>query len=221
MRLNGYLINEDITDINEIVDFLKEKCSIFIKESNGLMVYRGDDHLSSDNKFIIKHSRLQDRRPSSTPKYWHDILNGLFKKKFGWNVRNGIFTSSNCSVVSVYGRPRFFYPIGAYRYCWSPAVEDLYSEDFIMSKPKLKDMYNIFKDRGGREYYCFGRYEKLNLDSPEKFLESITEYVEEEIISTYKGISLPKGIASGNEIVFECKEYVLSMINHFGEKLYE
>ena len=48
----------------------------------------------------------------------------LFKEMFGWEVRNGIFTSSTLNYM--YGEPYLFFPIGDFKFVWSPDIDDFY-----------------------------------------------------------------------------------------------
>jgi len=76
---------------------------------------------------LKKFDMLKDRKPLDTPIDIHNILNSYFKKKFGWNVRNGVFAYITNEIVDVmeYGEPYIFLPIGNFEYVYSDKIVDL------------------------------------------------------------------------------------------------
>jgi hypothetical protein len=112
----------------EIISLLKKNCKNFINELKGGIkhcLYRGYG-TKSINGFIILKPHIDDREPVDTPKELHNYLNDKFKKKFGWNVRNGVFTFPSDLATYKYGNNSLFFPIGKYRYVYSKVFEDLY-----------------------------------------------------------------------------------------------
>jgi len=135
---------------SELIDLIKRDCAPFLKEFDfpvfrGAHIERPEDiyyngekdingSISSENKFIYSKRKMRHNRyPESTPREIHDDLNESFREKFGVNVRNGIFTSLDYNLAERFGDGDFmFFPIGEYKYYWSPIIRDLW--DFISEK---------------------------------------------------------------------------------------
>jgi hypothetical protein len=127
MRLKSY-INENYSDFDEVRSMVQKNCQPYIKELKG-----GSDLLWRGSRKRINHierikSRLNNRRPTDTPREVHDYMNDLFKKRFGWYVRNGIFATGKYSETRNYGLGYIFFPIGKYEYVWSPETKDFFTE---------------------------------------------------------------------------------------------
>ena len=70
----------------------------------------------------IKHQST--RKPKDT-QHIHDLLNDKSEEKFGWRIRNGIFTITDKYQANHYGTPYIFIPIGDYKYVHNDHVIDL------------------------------------------------------------------------------------------------
>ena len=133
MRLIKY-INEtkiNVSEPEEVIDILRKDCMPFITELKRTgfkdnFFYRGHGYAEG----MITKKRIRDnRRPKDMGPETSDFLDWAFKKKFGWAARsNGIFATSKPKDAMQYGEPFIFFPIGKYKYIWSPGVPDLYSE---------------------------------------------------------------------------------------------
>ena len=136
MRLQSYL-NErntyppDQDEVHNILQRLQRDCKPFIteyKRSNCKgFLYRGSDR--SQGLIQKVRSRVDNiRYPKDTPEELHNQLNNEFHKKFGWPVRNGVFTTGSSIFAKGYGRPYIFLPIGKYKYVWSESTKDLFEK---------------------------------------------------------------------------------------------
>jgi hypothetical protein len=139
MRLKQY-INEESDDFIEII---KRDCKPFIDEftSNNIILFRGT---KKKIDVIERMQRRNDRRPKDLPIELHDILDKIFKKKFGWKARSQcVFASSNHIGIKVnYGTPYFFFPIGKYRYTFCKGVDDIFDlMCLIKIKPNTQFMF--------------------------------------------------------------------------------
>ena len=148
MKLFKYIREEKQAHIEFVLNQLKENCAPWLKDpqANGLL-YRGTRSPIINMK-VVK-ARLDDRMPKDMPKDIHDELNYWFRKKFGWNVRNGVFASSNIGIAKNYhheGDPYIFMPIGKYEYVWSPEVGDLFTDYYengtLQSQEQLEHDYD-------------------------------------------------------------------------------
>jgi len=169
------------------------------------------------------------RLPKDTPKILHRISNIVFKKKFGWPVRDGVFTTSGRYTASDYGRVGVFYPIGDYKYAWSSEVEDFY-EDVIQSMgiatyQKMDDFEDLYltilkavdlrlyqgdplKDWMDKELGP-GFQEEPELITP-KLVRKWVDYEIGEAMKTYTNKGLKKAIGTKAEVSFNVKEYYLA-----------
>jgi len=147
MRLQKYL-TERILSPGEIEIFqenypqLYKDCKLYIddwrKSGAKDFLYRGTRRPGI--YFGIKSSHVKSGRlAKDTSQETHNILNDLFKKRFKWYVRNGVMTTGNISDASSYGTVYLFFPIGKYKFVWSPKVDDLYSEIDV----EYKHMYSF------------------------------------------------------------------------------
>ena len=126
--------NKTASDIDNIdvptvmLEKLKKDCKPYLKvaKKNGYVLWRGNE---KEIGTMGKVKRRKDRRPLSMKKWIHDILNKLFYEKFGWKPRSeGVFAVTDQSSSWTYGKPYGFFPIGSYRYVWSPDVRDLWTD---------------------------------------------------------------------------------------------
>ena len=124
MKFAGYLTEATVSK-EEIKKILNRDCAKFLKEMRGEydLLFRGS-YKKVNRIAKIKHNK--ERKPKDTPQELHDLLNKKFKKKFGWPVRNGIFTTSSYIMADGYGIPYKFFPIGDYKYVYSTKIEDLF-----------------------------------------------------------------------------------------------
>jgi hypothetical protein len=113
-----------------LLDIIQTSCQPFLKEmrQNNIkdFLYRGVNY--GLDYWEVKKTRT-DRKPKDTKQEIHELLDDLFLKKFGWRARSqGVFTIGDKSKISQkgYGHHHIFFPIGKYKYLWSPLVEDLY-----------------------------------------------------------------------------------------------
>lgn len=71
------------------------------------------------------------RKPRDTPQNIHDKINDFFLEKFGWKIRNGVFTYgfdvlSNEPTDLGYGDFKLFFPIGDFNFVQNSEHFDLY-----------------------------------------------------------------------------------------------
>jgi len=182
--LNEYAYTGDVVDWSPIT----KDCKPFIKELKGAhnLLLRGS---RKSNPGIIKVKPRQDRRPMSTLPKVHDMLDGFFKAKFGWKPRStGVFCSGSLNTALFYGPVNSVWPIGNFKFLWSPKVSDLFSH--------LTDQVNT-TEHDGWSYW---------LDNPDGL---------KAIVDTYTDKNLPKAIdgtatdMQSFEIMIGCKEYYM------------
>ena len=184
MKFAGYLTEATVSK-EEIKKILNRDCAKFLKEMRGEydLLFRGS-YKKVNRIAKIKHNK--ERKPKDTPQELHDLLNKKFKKKFGWPVRNGIFTTSSYIMADGYGIPYKFFPIGDYKYVYSTKIEDL---------------FQYFEDRDITIFFS----------DDNKYDNNYIYDVIEGAIKTYKDTGLYKQVVtpSNYEITFWCDYYYL------------
>jgi len=185
MRLQGFLTEKIISPEN-VIKILVSSCQPFLKEikngRNGFL-YRGKNSYSAAS--IERFSSRIDRKPKDMSALNHDILDELFEKKFGWKSRSeGVFCSGHPSIAARYGSIYIFFPIGEYKYLWSPEIKDLFDRVRMKSWSWL--------EKGTREVRVAERLENLR-----------------GMVDTYKDNDLKEAMYSGNEISVKCKTFYL------------
>jgi hypothetical protein len=129
------MLNEEQTDLQSLVNMLKRDCKPYInaiKSCRGFL-YRGYSSTTSlsnwgEGPIYFRKTTRMDRKPKDMYPGTHDKLNKLFYKKFGWKPRSeGVFCTSDRGTTSGYGDTFFLFPIGTFKYVWSPEIEDLWT----------------------------------------------------------------------------------------------
>lgn len=146
-------IAESEAHMAQLCAMIESDCKPFLNESErtNLMV-RGfsnmyqKDHARSkiqdpqDEEAYVNYWTLpvrKDRRPTNSGDKEFEMQNTFFKGKFGVNARaEALFcfpdTGAGRSSASSYGNVFVIFPIGDFKYLWSPKVRDL----FVDSAPK-------------------------------------------------------------------------------------
>jgi S-adenosylmethionine:tRNA-ribosyltransferase-isomerase (queuine synthetase) len=196
-----YLKTYKIIESENFLNQMFSECNIFIKDlkkcEKGNFLFRGINEINL-NITQSKSNTDNKRIPTDTPKMIHDILNDIFRKKFGWNVRNGIFAFGqkihilkkhhikneiyidNGYIESNYGLETYIlFPSNSYNIVWSNTINDLID---ILDEEDL-----LIK----------------NLDS---------NIIKEKLIiiaNKYKSNDLQSAILSHCEISINCEKYYL------------
>lgn len=197
MRLQYYLaeeIDHDLINWNEkkyydnIANQIKKDSKEWLRQTGGLPGFRAS-RKRIDNP-ITRINTRKDRRPLTTNKETHNLMDDLFLKHHGWRARsNVLFTQGGSDTHPFYGYEKYaVFPIGKFNYLWSPKIADLGPE-----------------------------VEAIKIRAKTKSLESATPikpFVEESLtkrIKEYKNKGLRKALVMHpkNEIMVNTKEYYL------------
>jgi len=203
MRLNRYLIEQRPTPGQKVIEHIRrDVSSVYLNALSkaGEFVYRGTDNTID---FIDEFPVRKDRRPFSTDYREHEMIDKMFEKEFGWKVRsNSVFATSNEFDADTYGRPYLFFPVGKFKYVWSPKVRDLWgtlgaTKREIVTKEKIGDTSkrpHLARDTWFKNVWIEG-------GGLEKEFPKILQY--------YTDRQLTAAIKKGVEIAFTCKTYYL------------
>jgi len=146
MRLQ-YYINEGIDKgiFIESLTLIYDKCYPFIKEllqykfkPNDDLLYSGRDKTADYFKGRVR----SDRKPRDINEEIQELFDKEFYKRFKVRFRsNSIFCTGDYEQASSYGSNVYaIFPIGKYKYAWSPVVYDLFTD--IVDNPKYDDYIN-------------------------------------------------------------------------------
>jgi hypothetical protein len=231
MRLKGYL-NEEVLVVDEIVSKLIKDCKPYLKvlaKSNfRYMIYRGTKHTYGT---ISKVKPRNDRTPKDMHKELHNILDNGFKKKFGWKARSeGVFVNPSQEMLVEYGLAYMFFPIGKFKFVWSPEIKDLYTNMGMRDYRDL-DVVTYYENRNewwyekwessiAKEYGLTSTntveyFKEVNKDKAEQVIQTEIE----KKINTYQSTNLDKYLKTNNEASFKCKEYYMVRVDEW--KLYQ
>lgn len=184
----------------KVISVIRQQCSPYLTEVGGLInaisvhpLWRGVPNFSwADQPLpIINISVNQQREPRDMSKKTHDSLNVWFKKTSGIAFRSqSIFCTGNIQTAHKYstnfgsepgGDEVIVLPVGDYKYCWSPLVEDL---------------YRYISDR-------IYRWNRTELKNREQILKLLND--SDYIFNT----GLNDAISSGNEIMIHCQSAII------------
>lgn len=182
MRFDNYLTEIVMSkeSLNKLLPDYSEILNIY-KKAEGRYLYRGTKHKFG---FASKVPRKR-RRPLDTPLLFHNYLDEMFLKYFGWKARsNGLFTTISSSYSGYYGSNLYIvFPKNGFNYVYNQNIPDLYRH--IMD--------------------AFFFYEKGTLPSDtKKDIEAIVKNY------TDKGLlKLLKSYSDDIEVAIQCDKYYL------------
>ncbi len=141
-------INEDDANLT-FKELVERDCQPFLKESKQMgLIYRGINQasipieaaksvlptaeaLQSRAIMYWEKSVRSDRQPKDTNRQQHQVIDDWFRSKFGFGARSeAMFClgENGKQLLRQYGKPMIVFPIGEFKYVWSPTVADLYNE---------------------------------------------------------------------------------------------
>ena len=123
-------LNEDVAATTDICVIIEKDCGRWLKESGYKPVYRGmtvhDDHV---NELPCKDAYLakvrSNRMPKHSPRWLHNVLNKTFIDRIGIPLRSAsLFCIGDYHNAVGYNTPFLIFPVGEYKYAWSPRISD-------------------------------------------------------------------------------------------------
>lgn len=128
--------------IKRFARILKRDCMPFLQQIDFKIaeypMYRGINPKQRGSTIIPnkrtarqKTVRLKDRISRDTLQKIHNAINKHFIKMFGEPFRNALFATGRLSSALTYGDAYFVFPIGQFKFLWSPHIFDLWNEDMV------------------------------------------------------------------------------------------
>jgi hypothetical protein len=192
--LNNYLKEEKEVELL-ILHALDRDCKPFLRELKGTngFVYRGNTQtIESIKKFSPNVDK--GRVPVAASKELHELVNVASDHMFGWKFRDGVPTSTSYGWADSFGQAYMFFPIGAYKYVYSPNVTDFNFE---------------FANAVDAETWMWRGWQR-NL----KGSEAIDWMISKLKDFRYTDTDLRKMLSGNAEVSFNCREYYLVHPNY-------
>lgn len=125
----------------DMIAAIKRDCKPFIQSKPGGLVMRG---MTGKGDEIFKRVVRQDRKPLTMRADKHKAFDDWSKEKFGFGARTQcVFVTGDYGDAKSYGQPYAIFPIGDFRFIWSPEVGDL----FMYNTTHIKDYDDLrYKD---------------------------------------------------------------------------
>ena len=181
---------QEIT-FDEFKKIIERDCASYIKQVGFKMpLYRGMEKVSNP-AFIIetpdedvpvykKRVRL-DRVPSAFSVEMHSMIDNWFNEKFQIKARSQtVFATGDKMDALLYGEAFIIFPIGEFKYVWSPNVADLFSKGLSSNPHELSMQLQKYQYRDTDleeaiksdceimikcdSYYAISSYDYWNLD---------------------------------------------------------
>jgi len=130
MKVNEVLIFESdkTNEYYQIARYINEMCQPYLTEIDFSpehnILFRG---MKKVPEIISVEKTRKDRRPTATPQAIHELSDNYFYEKFGIKPRSeGTFATRSYGQAKGFGVPAVIFPVGEFKYVWSPKVADMY-----------------------------------------------------------------------------------------------
>lgn len=174
---------EKLASPARLVALLQQNCKPFLSQAGwNNPMYRGID---KQLPAVSLQQNRAGRRPLTTNAALSKVADNWFFEKTGIRYRsNAVFTAGDYGTARSYGDVYVMFPIGEFKYCWSPNVED---------------MFMLVSDLSSR----------VNRNAP-----NVEEMINAELINRlnnaeYKTDGLVEAIQSTSELMVYCNKYYL------------
>lgn len=122
----------------DVLKLIKRDCKKFLVHAKGALALRGTTvdptKTGKLGELQVKYDVLttrKDRQPRNMPARTHAMLDDWFERNFQMRPRSeGVFAGGEGygRLDSIYGRKYAMFPIGDFKFIWSPKVSDLYDK---------------------------------------------------------------------------------------------
>lgn len=199
---------------------IKHDCAAFLN-STGVALYRGvkiegSKSLEDLGHGIFRGKVREDRKPADTSKEVHQALDNWFSLTFGIAARSGaIFCRTKNKAISQYGEPCLIFPIGEFKYVWSPYIADAWDtfEQGTKMPAVMKRVYDAALQKAKTENNMVtgdGNNYKWRAAATTATLEKMGTKL-------YKDTDLKP---SENEIMVKCSSYYVVRLNQLARDGY-
>ncbi len=234
MKFNQYIVEEKF---DSIYNKLHKDCAPFFNELKGnkLLLYRS----IKESSLVGVRSTRKNRKPKDTGKVVHGLFDDMLDKKFGFKGRSqAMFCSGEMDwwpESDRYGKPFTVFPIGKYKYIWSPVVTDSYSRvsdgalgmiiyrEFTKEAEKLWIPYNEKTIKAFTlVQYCIDITVRFNNDGEltKEERKLVVDAMKNAVNGMkYKNTDLVGAIKSKHEIMLQCDKYYYFNTSEYRDQL--
>lgn len=150
-----YTINESV-DPKEALALIKKDCQPYISQINNLDSNRLRRGMTFNTEFKKMNAVGDGRNEDESDDEWEKLADQWLGKKVGFPARSQTaYCAGGVPMAKRYGLAYSVFPIGDFKYVWSPVVEDLYYP-FKQSGGDLRAVENALET---------GKYTTSNLQS--------------------------------------------------------
>jgi hypothetical protein len=102
-------------------------CDHFLDLLGGEVAYLWRGFGQNNFHGTVELGPVEDRLPRDTPEWIHRLADQWFLENFGVRYRSeALFCTGDKSVALYYGNIYPVVPLGEFRFCWSPTIQDFY-----------------------------------------------------------------------------------------------
>lgn len=199
-------------EAKRVAALIKRDCQHYLQEvgfdsrnPSASLMYRG---IKNKAEPFQEMTARTDREPVDSSKTVHKALDDYFEKRFHFRFRsNGTFCTGSRTFATSYGHTYAIFPIGDFKYCWSPEIEDAYvffdNSEFGLPEGwhQLDKMPSFNRD----DHPDLEEEGIAYVDAP-SWGKCITEYLTKHK-NTYSNQDLAAAIKSRHEIMLGCTKY--------------
>jgi hypothetical protein len=166
-----------------LVTLLQQNCKPFLSQAGwDHPMYRG---VTRELPAVSLQQNIANRRPVNTVASLSNLADSWFVEHTGIKFRsNAVFAAGDLATARSYGTVYVMFPIGEFKFCWSPVVEDM----FMM----INDLNN--------------RVPRNTMEVPELFKAEMLKRMGH---AGYRTDHLIEAIDSTSEIMVHCNKYYL------------
>jgi len=117
-------------ELMHAIKTIKQDCQPFLEQAGGRLLFRGSNSFVSGkgpSKLFQKRTVRTDRKPLSTDLLVHQASDDWFHDEFGIRGRSAaVFATGDHTAANTYGTVYAIFPIGDFKFIWSPVVRDLF-----------------------------------------------------------------------------------------------
>lgn len=211
--------------IKDHIDLVKKNCKPWLKKAGGFenLAFRGLKNPIDETFF--KKSIRKNRNPRDSKKIVHSMWNKIIKNAgLTANRSNSAFVTGNIYDAGYYGDIYLFFPIGNFKYTWSPLFRDWNYDlhpaqvDLISFFKKIKNITNLSPEEIMEKYNI--NYNTMSKSIHDIDLQILYPFYEDILQNNLKGNdnSLKEALNSGKEImIYADSAYYLSYHKFYDE----
>lgn len=214
MLLHNLILQErtvEAIEIDMLRQQIRKQCQPYLRAVKGNFghraMYRGMEGVSNFRLYRTLPLR-SNRNPVSSSIQLHDILDSTIETLAGFKARsNSLFVTGNILNAQEYGETFLIFPIGDFKFVWSPLIADAYSSlDYFPTFMRDTTLAGIFAQYLFENDYLpdnsvQGARIWILTISKDEYYDILEDFMSKNIDKLYKNDDLAAGLNSMNEIM--------------------